>query len=103
MASLLCDVHFWTTSEAVVTKDTDHSTFKYHDKAQHKGCLERPYGQDKISFSKGRGQMTLIEGKRLKSGLKELEELMLEQPIIFSSWRTSTYIQVRHLSIFQTF
>ena len=98
MASLLCDVHFWTANETVAPKDTDHGTFKYYDKSQHKGCLERPYGQDKLTFSRSRGQVTLLEGKRLKSAMKELEELMLEQSIIFSSWRSSTFIQMMFTS-----
>ena len=98
MASLLCDVHFWTANETVGPKDTDHGTFKYYDKSQHKGCLERPYGQDKLTFSRSRGQVTLLEGKRLKSAMKELEELMLEQSIVFSSWRSSTFIQMMFAS-----
>ena len=45
MASLLCDLHFWTIKEDVIPKDTDQSTFKYYDKSQHKAMLDRPYGQ----------------------------------------------------------
>jgi hypothetical protein len=47
-----------------------------------------------MTFSQGRGQMSIVEGKRLKSGLKELEEVMNEQPVIFSSWRSSSFLQV---------
>ena len=45
MASLLCDLHFWSAKEEITPKDTDQSTFKYYDKTQHKSMLERPYGQ----------------------------------------------------------
>ena len=94
MASLLCDVHFWTTREDVVPKDTDQSTFKYYDKSQHKSVLDRPYGQDKLTFSQGRGQMSLIESKRLKSSLKELDETLGEYSVIFAAWRSSSFYQV---------
>ena len=94
MASLLCDVHFWTIREDVVPKDTDQSTFKYYDKNQHKSMLERPYGQDKLTFSQGRGQMSLIESKRLKSSLKEFDEILAEHSVIFSAWRTPSFYQV---------
>ena len=98
MASILCDVHFWTTREDIVPKDTDQSTLKYYDKSQHKSMLERPYGQDKITFVQGRGQVTLLESKRLKASLKELEELMTEYPVIFSSWRSSSLFQLMLIS-----
>ena len=94
MASILCDVHFWTTREDIIPKDTDQSTLKYYDKSQHKSMLERPYGQDKITFVQGRGQLTLLESKRLKASLKELEELMSEYQVIFSSWRSSSLFQL---------
>ena len=38
--------------------------------------------------------MTLLESKRLKTSLKELEELLMEQPVIFSSWRSSSLFQI---------
>ena len=38
--------------------------------------------------------MNLLEGKRLKSSLKELEEILAESSVIFSTWRTSTFYQV---------
>ena len=102
MASLLCDVHFWTIREDVVPKDTDQSTFKYYDKNQHKSMLERPYGQDKLTFSQGRGQMSLIESKRLKSSLKEFDEIMAEHSVIFSAWRTPSFYQViKYLCLMQ--
>ena len=47
-----------------------------------------------MTFGQGRGQITLIDSKRLKSGLKELEELLVEQSVIFSSWRTSSLFQL---------
>lgn len=94
MASLLCDLHFWTLREDVQPKDTDHSTFKYYDKSQHKTILERAYGQDKLSFAQGRSQMTLVESKRLKSSIREMEEILAEQSVIFSTWRTSSFYQL---------
>ena len=94
MASLLCDVHFWTTREDVVPKDTDQSTFKYYDKSQHKSMLDRTYGQDKLTFSQGRGNIGLIESKRLKSSLKELDEVLAEYSVLFAAWRTPSFYQV---------
>ena len=47
-----------------------------------------------MTFGQGRGQITLIDSKRLKSALKELEELLVEQSVIFSSWRSSSLFQL---------
>ena len=54
MVSLLCDLHFWSIRDDILTKDTDQSSFKYYEKSQHKSMLERPYGQDKLTFSQGK-------------------------------------------------
>ena len=54
MVSLLCDLHFWSIRDDIITKDTDQSSFKYYEKSQHKSMLERPYGQDKLTFSQGK-------------------------------------------------
>ena len=94
MASLLCDLHFWSLREDIITKDVDQGTFKYYEKSQHKAMLDRPYGQDKLTFAQGRGQTTLLESKRLKTSLRELEEMLTEQPVIFSSWRSSVLFQL---------
>ena len=116
MASLLCDVRFLTSREDIAIRDTDHGVYKYNDKLQMKAAQERPYAQvclkyigvscdsvlftvffisqDKMSFALGRGQIIQLDGKRLKASLKELEETMSEQPVIFSAWRNSNYFQV---------
>lgn len=98
MASLYCDLHLWTTREDVVVRDTDLGCFKYYDKTQYKASLDRLYSQDKMSYAQGRGQLWMLEGKRLKGSVKELEELFAEQPVIFNAWRSSTFLQLMFAS-----
>ena len=83
--SLQCDVHLLTAREDLQVRDTDFSCFKYHDKAVLKSQAERPYAIDKTSFAVGRGQKWYLENKRperLRTNLKELEELLSEQGVI---------------------
>ena len=97
MVSLQCDVHLLTAREDLQVRDTDFSCFKYHDKAVLKSQAERPYALDKTSFAVGRGQKWYLENKRperLRTNLKELEELLGEQGVIFCQWRGAQLFQL---------
>ena len=78
-------------------RDTDFSAFKYFDKSELKSQSERPYAGDKTSFSVSRGQQWYLDNKRprrLRSCLKELEDLVSEQSVIFSKWRSGGLFQL---------
>ena len=97
MVSLRCDVHLLTAREDLQVRDTDFSCFKYHDKAVLKTQAERPYAIDKTSFAVGRGQKWYLENKRperLRTNLKELEDLLGEHSVIFCKWRSSHMFQL---------
>ena len=107
MATLLCDVHIWSIREdQVLVRDTDFSCFKYYDKGQQKSQSERPYAFDKMTYANGRGLTWFVEqgpqkrpnpnGKRLRSNLKELEEILAapDLSVVLSQWRSSTRLQL---------
>ena len=78
-------------------RDTDFSAFKYFDKTELKSQSDRPYAGDKTSFSLSRGQRWYLDNKRpdrLRSSLKELEELLTEQSVIYSGWRGASVYQL---------
>ena len=90
MVSLQCDVHLLTLRSDTAVRDTDFSCYKYHDKAEARTQAERPYALDKTSFAAGRGHKWFLENKRperLRSSLRELEDLLAEQAVVASLWR----------------
>ena len=97
MSSLQCDVHIHSTSENVFIRDTDFSGWQYFDKTASKDQEERVYAGDKSTFGQARGQIWFLRNSRpsrLKSMLKELDELILEYSVIFTKWRSSTLFQL---------
>jgi len=97
MVSIQCDIHAFSTREDIQVRDTDFSCFKYYDKSGQKSQVERPYSQDKASFAMGRGQKWFLENKRperLRTALKEFEELVSEHSIVFCKWRSSKLLQL---------
>ena len=114
MTSLMCDVHFWSLrDDHIFVRDTDFSSFKYYDKGQVKAQGERPYAFDKMTYANGRGLAWFIEQqpttsgsgtsrrtspnyKRLKTGLKELEELLAatDLAVVYTAWRSSSKFQL---------
>jgi len=97
MVSLQCDIHTFTSREDIQVRDTDFSCFKYFDKSVQKTQVERPYSQDKASFAVGRGQKWFLENKRpekIRTALKEFEELLSEHAIVFCQWRNTKFLQV---------
>ena len=90
MVSLQCDVHLLTLRPDTAVRDTDFSCYKYHDKAEARTQAERPYALDKTSFAAGRGHKWFLENKRperLRSSLRELEDLLADQAVVASLWR----------------
>ena len=97
MASLQCDIHALTSREDVQVRDTDFSAFKYQEKTGSSPRDGRPYAHDKISFATSRGQVVRLENKRptrLRSNLRELEEAMAEQSVVWCRWRSPTLFQL---------
>jgi WD40 repeat protein len=97
MVSIQCDIHAFSTREDIQVRDTDFSCFKYFDKSVQKVQGDRPYSQDKASFAAGRGQKWFLENKRperLRTALKEFEELVSENSIVFCKWRSSKFLQL---------
>ena len=101
MVTLQCDVHLLTlrpdTGVGTQVRDTDFSAYKYFDKTEAKSQVERPYALDKTSFAVGRGQKWYLENKRperLRTSLKELEELLSEHSVIFCKWRGTHVFQM---------
>jgi len=97
MVTIQCDIHAFSTREDIQVRDTDFSCFKYYDKSLQKSQVERPYSQDKASFAVGRGQKWFLENKRperLRTALKEFEELVNENSIVFCKWRSSKFLQI---------
>jgi len=85
--SLRCDVHIHSTSDNVFIRDTDLSCWQYFDKLASKDQEERAYSGDKSSFGEARGQRWFIRNNRphrLKNALKELNDLLVENSIIFT-------------------
>ena len=94
---LLCDVHIHSTSDNVSIRDTDFSSWQYYDKNTSKEQVERVYCGDKASYTLGRGQRWFVDNRRphrLKHALKELDELILDNAIIFTKWRSTTFLQL---------
>lgn len=55
------------------------------------------YCGDKASYTLGRGQRWFVDNRRphrLKHALKELDELILDNAIIFTKWRSTTFLQL---------
>ena len=91
--SLRCDVHIHSTSDNVFIRDTDLSCWQYFDKLASKDQEERAYSGDKASFGEARGQRWFIRNNRphrLKNALKELNDLLVENSIIYTKWRSNT-------------
>ena len=97
MVSLQCDVHLLSLRPDTAVRDTDFSCYKYHDKTEARTQAERPYALDKTSFAVGRGHKWFLENKRperLRSSLRELEEMLGELGVI-ASFGVSQWAEAR--------
>ncbi|XP_030747226.1 WD repeat-containing and planar cell polarity effector protein fritz homolog [Sitophilus oryzae] len=89
MLSFLSEIHFWTTQEDVVIKDSDYGSYKYFLK---KDLVDTVYAQAKRHFAEQVGITYVPNNKRpekLRERLKELEEYLLHNKIVYYSWETN--------------
>lgn len=86
MSTFLSEIHFWTTQEDVFIKHTDYGAFKYYLKKDLNNC----YGSAKKEFCEKRSVLWHPTNKRqnkLKERLKELEEYLIQNKIIYYCWK----------------
>ncbi|KAJ8971447.1 hypothetical protein NQ314_000704 [Rhamnusium bicolor] len=86
MITLLSEVHFWTTQEDVLIKHTDYGSFKYYTKKDSNDSLG---AHSKKQYCEQRGLLWNPINKRpqkLRDRLKELEEYLIHNKIVFFSW-----------------
>ncbi|XP_063594193.1 WD repeat-containing and planar cell polarity effector protein fritz homolog isoform X1 [Penaeus indicus] len=92
MVTLLGDVHFWTLRDDIIVKDADIGAFRYQDK--NTVCKERIYYEDKRHYLEARGVMVTPKNNRpskLREALRELEELLSKERVIWEGWQTHVY------------
>ncbi|XP_042219187.1 WD repeat-containing and planar cell polarity effector protein fritz homolog isoform X2 [Homarus americanus] len=95
MVTLLGDVHFWTLRDDVVVKDADFGSFRYQDKSNV--SKERVYYEDKRQYLEARGVMTTPKNSRpakLRDSLKEFEDLMSRERVVWESWLSHLVYQL---------
>ncbi|XP_042879411.1 WD repeat-containing and planar cell polarity effector protein fritz homolog isoform X2 [Penaeus japonicus] len=92
MVTLLGDVHFWTLRDDIIVKDADIGAFRYQDK--NTVCKERVYYEDKRQYLEARGIMVTPKNSRpskLRESLREFEELLSKERVIWEGWHTHVY------------
>lgn len=92
MVTLLGDVHFWTLRDDIIVKDADIGAFRYQDK--NTVCKERVYYEDKRHYLEARGIMVTPKNNRpskLREALRELEELLSKERVLWEGWQTHVY------------
>lgn len=86
MIVFLSEIHFWTTQEDIFIKDSDYGSYKYFQK---KDTGVTPNAQAKKMFCDLSGIIYAPNNKRpekLKDKLKELEEHLVHNKIVFYCW-----------------
>lgn len=86
MTAFLSEIHFWTTQEDILVKDTDYGSFKYYQKKESHVSTNT---LAKKSFCVNSGIIYIPANKRpdkLRDRLKELEEHLLLNKIVYYSW-----------------
>ncbi|XP_018021808.1 uncharacterized protein LOC108677995 [Hyalella azteca] len=92
MATLTGDVRVWSLREDVVVRDADFSAVRYQDKTAVR--KERIYYEEKKRYIEARGGCAAPKNSRptrLRDAIKEFEELLGAEQVVWSSWgATST-------------
>ncbi|XP_011310420.1 WD repeat-containing and planar cell polarity effector protein fritz isoform X2 [Fopius arisanus] len=92
MFALLGDINLWSCDDNINILDTDFGAFRYNDRR-----TDGLYDEGKRSFCNDRGIIhTPVnkKGKKLKDGLKCLEEQLRDHSIIFSEWHDQNSLQL---------
>lgn len=95
MVTLLGDTHFWTLRDDVVIKDADMGAFRYQDK--NTVSKERVYYEDKRQYLEARGLMVTPKNSRpvrLRDSLREFEELLAKERVVWEAWKSPTLYQL---------
>ncbi|XP_050299612.1 WD repeat-containing and planar cell polarity effector protein fritz homolog isoform X2 [Anthonomus grandis grandis] len=89
MAAFLSDIHFWTTQEDVLIKDTDYGSFKYYHKKESN--LTQTAQAKKVFCEQVGITYTPVNKRpdRLRDRLKELEEHLIHNKIVYYCWDES--------------
>ncbi|KAG5890065.1 hypothetical protein JTB14_003630 [Gonioctena quinquepunctata] len=90
MISILSELHFWTTQEDIIIKNTDYGAFKYYVKKESNDSL---YGQSKKIYCEQRGTFWNLPNKRpqkLRDRLKELEDHLIHNRVVSFTWEECT-------------
>ncbi|XP_054264257.1 WD repeat-containing and planar cell polarity effector protein fritz-like [Macrosteles quadrilineatus] len=94
MFTLLSEVHFWSFNDVIGIRDTDFGAFRYFDK---KTSTESPFTLGKKTYVEKRGMIWTPQNKRplkLKDTLKEFEEYLESQRVVYHQWRNSCTLQL---------
>ncbi|KAF2347104.1 WD repeat-containing and planar cell polarity effector protein Fritz, partial [Trinorchestia longiramus] len=87
MATLSGDVKVWSLREDVVVRDADFAAVRYQDKSNV--SKERVYYEEKKHYIESRGGCVAPKNSRptrLRDALKEFEELLSSEHVVWSSW-----------------
>nr|CAD7261206.1 unnamed protein product [Timema shepardi] len=94
MITLLSQARFWTLKDEIVIKDSDFGAFRYHEK---KDNTDSPYTEGKRTYAEKRGMTWVPPNKRpnkLKESIKELEEQLVQQKVVFCRWQDNCILQI---------
>ncbi|XP_063982059.1 WD repeat-containing and planar cell polarity effector protein fritz isoform X2 [Diachasmimorpha longicaudata] len=92
MFALLSDIKLWSCDDNIDIKDTDFGAFRYNDRK-----TDGFYNEGKRSYCNNRGIIhTPVnkKGKKLKDGLKYLEEQLRDHSIIYSVWHDQNALEL---------
>uniref|UniRef100_A0A8D8QGW5 WD repeat-containing and planar cell polarity effector protein fritz n=1 Tax=Cacopsylla melanoneura TaxID=428564 RepID=A0A8D8QGW5_9HEMI len=94
MFTLFSEIHFWTLRDNVQAQDSDLGAFRYHDK---KTAINSILGISKRQYTESRGITWVNSNKRpakLRDTLRELEDLLDNQRVIYQEWCNSLQVQL---------
>nr|XP_040570821.1 WD repeat-containing and planar cell polarity effector protein fritz homolog [Lepeophtheirus salmonis] len=95
MGSLLYDMHLWTIrDDSTKIHSADSSCFKYADRSDNNYYKS---SSDKVCYADERNTSWVLNNKKpfkLKSGIREMENLLSEQMVVFSKWRSPILYQM---------
>ncbi|CAG9861084.1 unnamed protein product [Phyllotreta striolata] len=92
MVTLLSEIHFWTTQDDVLVKNTDYGSFKYYNKKEGNDLLS---SHSKKDYCDKRGLLWYLPNKRphkLKEKLKELEDHLIHSKIVSFNFEDTNLI-----------
>ncbi|CAG9764110.1 unnamed protein product [Ceutorhynchus assimilis] len=95
MATFLSEIHFWTTQEDIVVKDTDYGSYKYYQKKDITNLSQ--HAQAKKLYCDQSSIVYIPNNKRpekLRDKLKELEDHLIHNKVIFYCWNDNNTLSI---------